>query len=180
MALKIDTNRSATAFHIVDGAKLFPYAVDAQFAVSHHPLEWSDKPWSPEAAAASREKLGLAAAAALSPEDQAALDEHNKTVADAAKRLEAYHEKKAREKAEADQAAQDEAIVASLPPVPQPVNVRSSQNLSPAQIRKRAAMLDDERDAADKKAADDASAKKGADEKAAADRLANAGAKLTT
>lgn len=170
MALKIDTNRSATAFHITDGAVLFPYAVDAQFAISHHPLEWSDKPWTPEAAAASREKLGLAAAAALSPEDQAALDEHNKTVAASAARLKAYQDKKAKEQAEADQAAQDEAIVASLPPVPQPVQVRSSHNLSPAQIRKRAALTDEEKAAADKKVADD---------KAASDKFATSTAKQT-
>src|SRR5258708_5617914 len=99
MALKIDTNRSATAFHINDGAVLFPYAVDAQYAISHHPLEWSDKPWSREDADLARKQMaerhqaevadakahGLPEPAPLPPpppplsaEDQAALDEHNK------------------------------------------------------------------------------------------------------
>lgn len=170
MALKIDTNQSATAFHINDGAVLFPYAVDAQFAISHHPLEWSEKPWPPEAAAASREKLGLAAAAALSPEDQAALDAHNKTVAESAARLKAYQDKKSKEQAEADQAAQDELIIASVPPQPDP-NAR--RPMTPAQLRKASAQLTPQ-EIADKKIADD---------KAEADHLAAAsfgGAKLST
>jgi hypothetical protein len=32
----------------------FPYVVDAEFAVGHHPDEWSWKPWSPEAVDAVR------------------------------------------------------------------------------------------------------------------------------
>jgi len=171
MAIKIDANQSATAFHINDGAVLFPYAVDAQSAIGRHPLEWSDKPWTPEAAAAARSRINesnkaaglapIAEPAPLSPEDQKAIDEHNKAVAEAAARLKAYHDKKAKEQAEADQAAQDEAIVSSVPPQPDP-----TRRLSPAQIRKQSATLSP------------AEAKIVAD-KAEADRLAASGAKPT-
>jgi hypothetical protein len=125
MSLKIDTNHSVVAYHIVDGATRFNYAVDAQHAVSAHPNEWSATPWSSEDADAARKKLAddgrpVPEPEPLSPEDQAALDEHNKAVAEAAARLQAYKDKKAAEKAEADQAAMDEAIIASEPPRPDP------------------------------------------------------------
>jgi len=141
MALKIDTNQSATAFHINDGAVLFPYAIDAQNAISNHPDEWSDQPWAREDADAARKRRAEQYArdvedakargaampaplppdpAPLTPEDQAALDEHNKAVADAAQRLKAYYAKKAEEDAIAQQIAADEALVASLPPAPDP------------------------------------------------------------
>lgn len=45
MSLKIDASMSATAYHINDGAVVFPYAIDAHQAVSHHPKEWSWTPW---------------------------------------------------------------------------------------------------------------------------------------
>src|SRR5882757_595511 len=99
MALKIEANGSAVAHHITGGAHLFPYAVDATHAISNHPLEWKDSPWSQADAAAARSKLDLPAATPLSPEDQAALDEHNKAVEAAAKRLADYNERKAKEKA---------------------------------------------------------------------------------
>lgn len=125
MSLKIETNQSVTAYHIVDGPVLFNYAVDARSAVSRHPLEWSMTPWSQEDADAARARLKddgrpVPDPEPLSPEDQAALDEHNRAVAEAAERLAAYRERKAKEKAEADQAAADEAIVASPPPRPDP------------------------------------------------------------
>lgn len=125
MSLKIETNQSVTAYHIVEGAVLFNYAVDARNAVSSHPLEWSMTPWSQEDAAAARDRLKadgrpVADPEPLSPEDQEALDQHNRAVAEAAERLAAYHERKAKEKAEADQVAADEAIVASAPPRPDP------------------------------------------------------------
>jgi hypothetical protein len=151
MALKIDTNQSVTAFHITDGATLFPYAVDAVHAISNHPLEWRDKPWTREDAAAARQKLNarneetgaapLAEPDPLSPEDQAALDEHNKAVAAAAARLAEYHKKKAEEKKEADQVAADEALVASHPPQP---DLTVSKPLSNAQRRKQLAKTDEE------------------------------------
>lgn len=205
MALKIEANRSATAFHINDGAVLFPYAVDAQHAISSHPLEWSASPWSREDADLARGKLkeqydaDVADAKArhlpepappapppppLTADDQKALDEHNKAVADAAARLEAYYAKKAEDDKIAAQVAADEAMVASLPPVPQPAPVRPN-NLSPAQIRKRAAMDDGEKAAVDKteadkqKAADDERARKAAADKAQADKLAASNAKIT-
>src|SRR6185295_18995306 len=107
MALKIDADQSATAYHINDGAVRFPYAVDAMQACSAHPGEWSMTPWSRADADAARKQLderyqadladakarGVAPPAApppppapLTPEDQAALDEHNKAVAEAAAR----------------------------------------------------------------------------------------------
>jgi hypothetical protein len=60
MALKIQENNSAVAYHVVDGAVTFPYAIDAQQAISTHPGEWSASPWSAEDAAEARKKLGLA------------------------------------------------------------------------------------------------------------------------
>lgn len=189
MALKIDDNHSATAFHINDGATLFPYALDARSAISTHPMEWSDKPWTPEAASAARQQLhdrDVAEAKAkgqpapppppgpapLSPEDQAALDAYNKGVAEAAKRLEDYRKKKAEEQKIADQVAADEALVNSLPPTPDP-----TRRLSPAQLRKQSAALTPAEQAeVDRKAAAD---KKAVDEKAEHDRLAASGAKTT-
>jgi hypothetical protein len=142
MALKIDTNQSAVAFHVNDGAQLFTYSVDARHAISNHPLEWSDKPWSREDADAARaalrdryearrrEREGPQPADAartpppdpepLTAEDQAAIDEHNATVAAAAERLDAYRARKAAENAELAQVAMDEAIIASAPPAPAP------------------------------------------------------------
>jgi hypothetical protein len=176
MALKIDTNRSATAFHINDGAVLFPYAVDAQHAIAAR-QKMHDRNVAEAKARGEPAPAAPLAPPPLSPEDQAALDAHNKTVAESAARLKAYQEKKAKEKAEADQAAQDEAIVASLPPQPDPTARRP---LSPAQIRKQSATLTPAEQAAiDKKAADD----KLAADKAEHDRLAAAsfgGARLST
>lgn len=123
--MKIETNQSVVAYHIVDGAVPFNYAVDARSAASTHPLEWSMTPWSSDAADTARARLKadgrpVAEPEPLSPEDQAALDEHNRAVAEAAERLAAYRAKKAAEKAEADQVAADEAIIASAPPRPDP------------------------------------------------------------
>ncbi|MDI3563556.1 hypothetical protein [Bradyrhizobium sp. Arg816] len=123
--MKIDTNQAVVAYHIVDGPVTFAYPVDAQHAVSSHPNEWSSSPWSQEDAAAAREKLAddgrpVPEPEPLSPEDQAELDAYNKAVAEAAERLAAYNAKKAAEKADADQVAMDEAIVASAPPRPDP------------------------------------------------------------
>lgn len=182
MALKIDTNQSATAYHINDGATVFPYAIDAQHAISNHPLEWSDTPWSREAADEARKRLaekyamdvedakarGIApppapppAPAPLTPEDQAAIDEHNKAVAEAAERLAAYRARKEAERIEAEQVAADERLVASPPPQPDPTVRRPfgrKGEPTPAeldQIRKRdAKKADDERIAKEKADAD--------------------------
>src|SRR4051812_57117 len=115
MSLKIDTNMSAVAYHIVDGPVTFQYRVDAQHAVSSHPNEWSDTPWSQEDADAARAKMDeagtpLAPAVELTPEDQEALDEHNRAVADAAKRLADYRARKEAERLEAEQVKQDELL----------------------------------------------------------------------
>jgi len=191
--ITIDTNKPVTAYHIVTGAQVFPYEIDAVHAIGNHPLEWSATPWTREDAEKSRQRLnerneaeGMApipAPAPLSPEDQAALDEHNKAVAEAAARLKAYHERKAKEKAEAEQVAADEALVASIPPQPEP----NRRPLSPAQIRKAAAQLSPEEEAAraeadkkaEQKAADDERARKAAADKAHADQLAASNAKIT-
>lgn len=183
MALKIDTNQSAIAFHINDGAVRFPYAIDATHAISSHPLEWSDMPWTAERAAAARAKLNerneeeglapLADPAPLSDADQAALDEHNKAVAAASERLAAYYKKKAEDDKIAAEVAADEAIVASLPPAPD-----LTRRPTAAQIRKKAATLTPEEEAAkkaaDDKLASDEVAEKAAAEKVDADRIGNA------
>jgi hypothetical protein len=46
MSPDIDAGTSAVAYHIVDGAVTFPYAIDAHHAVSRFPSEWSHAPWS--------------------------------------------------------------------------------------------------------------------------------------
>jgi hypothetical protein len=182
MALKIEPNQSAIAYHVATGATLFPYAIDAQHAISNHPLEWSDSPWRADDAAAARDQLNkryeedVADAKArnlplpappppepapLSPEEQAAVDEHNKAVAEAAERLRVFREKQAEAKAEADQVARDEALVASLPPAPDPsVRRPFGRKGEPTQAeldmiaRRDAKKADDDRIAAEKAAAD--------------------------
>lgn len=129
-SVKIEPNQSATAFHIVTGAFTFPYAVDAQQAIGQHPLEWSAVPWTAERETTARARINernaelnqppLPELPPLSPEDQAALDEHNKAVSAAAERLAEYHAKKAEERRIADQVAADEALVSSPPPRPDP------------------------------------------------------------
>ena len=165
MAIKIDTNQSAVAYHIVDGAVTFPYAIDAHHAVSNFPLEWSETPWNTEDMAAARKEAGQPVIEPT-PEEQAAIDEHAKAVTEANARLEAFRKKQAEEKAVADQVAADEALVASPPPQPDP-NARRpfgrKGDLTPA-----------EKAAADKAAADKA-AKKAADDKLVQDK-ANADA----
>jgi hypothetical protein len=171
-AIKIDSNMSAVAYHVIDGQQTFPYAIDAHSAVSRFPGEWSFEPWSTEDAAKARETLterhareteeakaaGLKPPAPLppepvppTPEEQAAIDEHAKAVAAANERLAAFRKKRAEEQAIADQVAADEALVASPPPRPDPT---ARKPLSPAQIRKRAAETDDERIVREKTEAD--------------------------
>ena len=117
-SIKIAANMSAVAHHIIDGPFTFPYSVDAHSAVSRFPAEWSFAPWSHEASAKARQDMGDEVEP-LSSEDEAAINEHAKAVAEANERLKAYHEKKAAEKVENDQVAADEALVKS--PGPQPV-----------------------------------------------------------
>ena len=182
MAIKIDTNQSATAYHIVTGAFVFPYAIDAQHAIGAHPLEWSETPWTADAAAAARQQLNERATASgeppipdpepLSAEDQAALDEHNKAVAAAAERLAAYRERKAKEKEEADQIAADEALVATPPPTPDPTIRRPFGRKGEPTAAEIAAA----KKLADKKAADEqAAAKAKADQIAAANPTQTSG-----
>jgi hypothetical protein len=119
MSIKISGSQSAVAYHIVNGPFTFPYAVDAHSAVSRFPGEWSFTPWSLEAESKAREAAGEEVLE-LTPEEQAAIDEHARAVAEANERLKAFREKKAAEKAEADQVAADEALVKSPAPRPDP------------------------------------------------------------
>jgi len=109
MALKIDTNRSATAFHI-NGRCGGYLPTRSTRSLPSRIIRWSGATsrGQPEAAAARHAKsLDWLAAAALSPEDQAALDAHNMTASPiSAASLKAYQDKKSKEQAEADQAAQ--------------------------------------------------------------------------
>lgn len=166
MALKIETNQSATAYHVIDGAVVFPYAIDAQSAIGRFPQEWSSSPWSAEAMADARKASGEPVEP-LTPEEQAAIDEHAAAVAAAAERLAAFREKQAEEKKIADQVAADEALVASPPPRPDPTIRRPfgrTGDPTPAEI-----------EAANKKAA-----KKAADDKMVAEKAAaDAQAKIT-
>jgi hypothetical protein len=140
--VKIETNQSAIAYHLIDGPKVFPYANDARHAVSNFPLEWSEVPWTAEEAAAARQAMELRYVRAveeakakglpvprdlpplptprplLDPEDQAAITEHEHAVAEASERLKVAREKAAKKKAEEDQIAADEALVATPPPQP--------------------------------------------------------------
>lgn len=117
MSLKIDASRSATAYHIDDGAVVFPYAIDAHQAATNHPLEWKMDPWTDE----EREAVQAAGAEPDSDEaDQALIDAHNKAVAEAQARIDARRAKEAEETSDEAQAAADEALVNSPPPSPEP------------------------------------------------------------
>lgn len=181
MATKIAATAEKTAYHIADGPVLFPYSIDADSAVGRHPLEWSFEPWSADAASSARKQAseqydrdaqiaksrGLpppnkplwldAEPVQATPEEQAAIDEHAKAVAEANERLKAFREKQAEEKKVADQVAADEAMVASPPPRPDPTIRRPfgrTGDPTPAEIeaaRKRdAKKADDERIAREK------------------------------
>lgn len=194
MALKIDTNMSAVAYHIVDGATTFTYAVDAQSAIGRFPDEWSDSPWSQADADAARKRAeerhakdvedakarGAAPPPPLAeapppptPEEQAAIDEYNKTVSEAQARLDKYRAEQDEKQKIAEQVAADEALVASPPPRPDP-NARRRPfgrpgEPTPAEVKQM-------EKAAAKKAAD----QKIVDDKAAADKqAANPNAPIT-
>jgi hypothetical protein len=187
MALKIDANQGATAYHVNDGAVRFPYAVDARHAIASHPLEWRDAPWSQADADAARrdaadrhaketaeaKTLGLPVPAPLpppppepTPEEQAAIMEHAAAVAEASTRLNKFYAEQAEKKKIEDQVAADEALIAAPPPRPDPTARRP---MSPAQIRKAAAQLTPQEE----------DALKAADDKAEQDKLAKSGAKTT-
>jgi hypothetical protein len=135
MSLKIEVNNSATAYHIIDGAVLFPYAVDARHAIGTHPAEWKATPWSAEDTAAARREAG-APEVELSPEDQAALDEHNRAVEEANERLAKFRAEQEEKRQIAEQVKADEALVASAPPQ---IDTTPRRPLTPAQIRKQQA-----------------------------------------
>lgn len=159
MSIKISANQSAVAHHIIDGPFTFPYAVDAISAVSRYPGEWSFDPWSQEAEAKARQQMGEPAVEAT-PEEQAAIADHAKAVAEANERLKKFHAEQAEKKKIADQVAADEALVASPPPRPD----LAARRPSPAQMRKRAAETDEERMVREKREADqqDAASRAGA------------------
>jgi hypothetical protein len=153
-SVKIAANMAAVAHHIIDGAVTFPYAVDAHSAVARFPLEWSFEPWSIEETSKAMEDHGIVVEP-LTPEEQAAVDEHARAVAEANERLKAFRDKQAAEKELADQAAADEAIVKSPSPVKRPFGRKGKPTEAELKMIK---------------------AKKDADDLAAAER---AGAKLT-
>lgn len=90
-----------TVYHIGDGAKQMPYDVDADNAVTRHPDEWSNEPWSVEETNAWRKadydrRVADAKAAdlppppspaeiQLSPEQKTAIDEDEARRAEARK-----------------------------------------------------------------------------------------------
>jgi hypothetical protein len=119
MSIRISANTSEVAYHIITGAVTFPYAVDANSAVARFPNEWSFEPWSIEATSNAMQEDGMELEP-LSAEEQAALDEHAKTVAEANARLKAFRDKQAAEKEAADQVAADEAIAKSPSPIKRP------------------------------------------------------------
>lgn len=135
MSLKIDVNRSGVAHHITDGPFTFPYAIDAHEAAREHPLEWKLTAWTDaeiDAAFAERDQAGMPEPippAPLSAEEQAEYDEYTGAVAQAEARLKAFRDKKDRERQELQQVEQDEATVASTPPVKRPVAVRRKVQL---------------------------------------------------
>lgn len=170
MSLKIDASMSAVAHHIVDGAVTFPYAIDAHHAASQHPAEWKLTPWTAEETAAARKESG-APDVEMTDEERAALEEHTKAVAEANERLAAFKAKKEAERQEALQVAQDEAIVASAPPRPDP-NVKRpfGRKGEPTQA---------EIDAHNKREAKKADDERIAKEKADADKMSGSNAKMT-
>lgn len=161
MALKIDENMSATAYHITEGATVFPYAIDAQHAISSHPKEWSATPWSLEEMEAARGKAGLPEIE-VTAEEREAIEEHARAVAEANQRLEARRQKLAAEKAEADQVEADERLVRSPPPQPDPTKIKRpfgrTGEPTAAEIeahnKREAKKADDERIAREKAEAD--------------------------
>lgn len=194
MALKIDSNMSAVAYHITDGPVTFSYATDAQSAISRFPDEWSDTPWTQADAEAARQRQverheketedakarGDSPPAPLppappppTPEEQAAIDEHAKAVAEAQDRLNKFYADEAEKKKIAAQVAADEALVASPPPRPDPNAPRRpfgrKGEPTPAETRQM-------EKAAAKKAADD---KLAADKAAADKQAANPNAPIT-
>lgn len=170
MSIKISASQSAVAHHIIDGPVNFPYAVDAHSAVSRFPLEWSHQPWSREDEAKARQAMGESEVE-LTPEEQAAIDEHARAVAEANERLKAFREKKAEEKKEADQIAADEALVKSPAPRPDPKIRRPFGR--PGEPTK--AELEQIRKREEKKANDERIVR----EKAEQDRIESSGAKQT-
>jgi hypothetical protein len=160
MSIKISANQSMVAHHIIDGPVTFPYAVDAHSAISRFPHEWSKEPWSREAEVKAREAAGQPVPE-ITAEEQAAIDDHARAVAEANERLKARREKLAAEKAEADQIARDEALVKSPAPRPDP-NVRRpfgrKGEPTPAEIellkKREAKKADDDRAVREKAEAD--------------------------
>lgn len=192
MAIKIDSNMSAVAYHVIDGPQDFPYAVDAQSAVGRHPREWSFQPWSADDTDAWRKQMSeqyardveIAKARGLpppveptwlyveplqpTPEEQAAIDEHAKAVADASERLKAFRAEQAEKKKVVDQVAADEALVASPPPRPDPATRRLTAKEKRAEFLK---LTPDEQAEADRRIGFDAdAAKKAADDKLVQDK----------
>lgn len=172
MSLKIDANMSATAYHIRDGAMTFPYAIDAQHAISSHPAEWSSTPWSAAEMNAARTEAGDQGQS-LTAEEQAAIEEHAQAVAEANERLIKRRAALEEQRQADEQAKQDELMVASPPPMPDPSRPRRPFG-RPGEPTAAELKQIEKRDA--KKADDERIAR----EKADADAQANSNAKITS
>jgi hypothetical protein len=171
MSIKISASQSAVAHHVIDGPFTFPYAIDAHSAVRRFPAEWSFDPWSLEATNKARGENGEPEVE-LTAEEQAAVEEHDRAVAEATERLKSFRDKKAAEKAEAEQVAADEALVKSPAPRPDPAIKRPFGRKG----EPTAAEIEQANKRAAKKAADD----KMVADKANEDRMAGSGAKITS
>lgn len=163
-ALKIATPPPSVAHHIDTGAFEFPYAVDARMAVSHHPLEWSWEPWTPERTEQARTrladkhaKLGMPpperpAPLVLTAEEQAALDEFRARQAEAAERVRLRNEADAKQRDADAQADADEALLRQAPPLPDPKDPKRLHGAAKANAEAKAKR--EAQAAADKAAAD--------------------------
>lgn len=108
----------------------------------------------------------------LTPEEQAAIDEHAAAVAEANERLKAFRADQAEKQKIADQVAADEALVASPPPRPDPAARRPTAKEKRAEFLKLTPVEQAEKDAREKADDDAAAAKKAADDKIADDKAA--------
>lgn len=148
-----------TVYHIESGAVQLP-AVDATNAVSTHPGEWSETPWSPEDAATARkakheEQVAIAKEQGVDPPpppvelevsdaDKAMLAADAKSRKEAAERIAKYDaEKKVVEDRDA-QYKMDKALVSSPPPAVERRPFGRPGQMTPAEreaARKRAERL---------------------------------------
>lgn len=171
-----------TAHHVTQG-QVVMYKVDAHSAAANFPDEWSLTPWDPQSAAESRQRIadrhaaeveeakakGLQPPASplppepppLTPEEEAAIEQYNAAVAEAQQRLDAWREEQAKRKAELDQIAADEALIAQGPPQPDPNRRRPLAGTAKANAERKAAADAERKAEEDRLAAEKATADRG-------------------